>query len=42
MSETIRIRTTPNGNDTYVKVKIDQEFDFLEVLSLKIILLIWL
>ena len=36
MSETIRIRTTPNGNDTYVKVKIDQEFDFLEVLSLKI------
>lgn len=36
MSETIRIRTTPNGNDTYVKVKIDQEFDFIEVLSLQI------
>ena len=36
MSETIRIRTTPNGNDTYVKVKIEQDFDFLEVLSLKI------
>jgi len=36
MSETIRIRTTPNGNDSYLKVKIDQEFDFIEVLSLKI------
>ena len=36
MSETIRIRTTPNGEDKYLKVKIDQEFDFIEVLSMKI------
>jgi hypothetical protein len=36
MSETIRIRTTPNGSDKYVKVKLDQEFDFIEVLSMKI------
>jgi hypothetical protein len=36
MSETIRIRTTPNGSDNYLKVKIDQEFDFIEVLSMKI------
>ncbi len=36
MSETIRIRTTPNGSDKYVKVQIEQEFDFLEILSLKI------
>ncbi len=36
MSETIRIRTTPNGSDKYLKVKIEQEFDFIEVLSMKI------
>jgi hypothetical protein len=36
MSETIRIRTTPNGSDKYLKVKLDQEFDFIEVLSMKI------
>lgn len=36
MSNTIRIRTTPNDGDKYVKVKIDQEFDFIEILSLKI------
>ncbi len=36
MSKTIRIRTTPNGSDNYIKVKIDQEFDFIETLSLKI------
>ena len=36
MSETIRIKTTPNGSDKYLKVKIDQEFDFIEVLSMKI------
>jgi hypothetical protein len=36
MSKTIRIRTTPNGGDNYLKVKIDQEFDYLETLSLKI------
>lgn len=36
MSESIRIRTTPNGGDKYVKVKIDQDIDFVEILSLKI------
>jgi hypothetical protein len=36
MSNTIRIKTTPNGGDNYIKVKLEQEFDFLEVLSLKI------
>jgi hypothetical protein len=36
MSNSIRIRTTPNGNDNYVKVKLDQNFDFIEILSLKI------
>ncbi len=35
-NNTIRIRTTPDGKDKYVKVKLDQEFDFIEVLSLKI------
>ena len=36
MAETIRIRTTPNGEDNYIKVKIEQDFDFLEILSLNI------
>ena len=36
MSQSIRIRTKPNGTDNYVKVQINQEFDFIEVLSLKI------
>lgn len=36
MSKTIRIRTTPDGADKYVKLKLDQDFDFLEILSLKI------
>lgn len=35
-NNSIRIRTTPDGRDKYVKVKLDQEFDFIEVLSLKI------
>ena len=35
-NNTIRIRTTPDGKDKYVKVKLDQEFDFIEILSLKI------
>jgi hypothetical protein len=35
-NNTVRIRTTPNGTDKYLKVKLDQEFDFIEVLSLKI------
>lgn len=36
MSDSIRIRTTPNGDDKYLKVKLEQDFDFIEVLSLKI------
>lgn len=32
----IRITTTPNGSDKYIKVKLEQDFDFIEVLSLKI------
>jgi hypothetical protein len=36
MSNTVRIRTTPNGSDKYLKVKLDQDFDFVEILSLKI------
>lgn len=36
MSNTIRIRTTPNGEDKYLKLKLDQKFDFIEILSLKI------
>jgi hypothetical protein len=36
MSNTIRIRTTPNGSDKYLKVKLEQDFDFIEILSLKI------
>jgi hypothetical protein len=36
MSNTIRIRTTPNGGDKYLKLKLDQKFDFIEILSLKI------
>lgn len=36
MSNNIRIRTTPNGTDNYVSLKLDQEFDFIEILSLKI------
>lgn len=36
MSNTVRIRTTPNGSDKYLKVKLEQDFDFVEILSLKI------
>jgi hypothetical protein len=36
MSKSIRINTTPLGDDKHLKVKIDQDFDFLEILSLKI------
>ena len=32
----IRIRTTPLGSDKYVKINLSQNFDFLEILSLKI------
>ena len=36
MSNTIRINTTPNGSDKYLKVKLDQDFDFIEILSLRL------
>ena len=36
MSNSIRIRTTPLGEDKHLKVKIDQDFDYLEILSLKL------
>jgi hypothetical protein len=36
MSESIRIRTTPNGTDKFLSVKLEQDFDFIEILSLKI------
>lgn len=36
MSKTVRIRTTPDGADKYLKVNLLQDFDFLEILSLKI------
>jgi hypothetical protein len=36
MSKNLRIRTTPNGEDNYLKVKLEQDFDFIEILSLKI------
>ena len=35
-NNSIRIRTTTDNKDKFVKVKLDQEFDFIEVLSLKI------
>jgi hypothetical protein len=36
MSKSIRIRTTPNGGEKRILVPIEQEFDFIEILSLKI------
>lgn len=36
MSNSIRIRTTPNGSDKYLKVNLTQDFDFVEILSLNI------
>lgn len=36
MSESIRIKTTPLGKDQYLQVKVDQDFDFVKVLSLDI------
>ena len=35
-NKTIRIRTTPNGGDKYIKTNISQDFDFIEILSLRI------
>jgi len=36
MSENIRIRTSTDGTDKYLSLKIEQDFDFIEILSLKI------
>ena len=36
MSKSIRIRTTPNGDDKYLNLNLEQDFDFVEILSLKI------
>lgn len=36
MENTIRIRTTPNGGDKFIKANLEQKFDFIEILSLKI------
>jgi hypothetical protein len=36
MSNSIRIRTTPGGEDKYIKFKLEQDFDILEILSLKL------
>jgi len=36
MSNSYRIRTTP-GVDKSIKVRIDQEFEYLEILSLKVL-----
>tara|TARA_R110000796_G_scaffold219934_1_gene336020 strand:+ start:43139 stop:46447 length:3309 start_codon:yes stop_codon:yes gene_type:complete len=36
MAKNIRIRTNPNGGDSHVKIQLNQDFDFLEILSLKI------
>lgn len=36
MSKSLRIRTTPGGDDKYVKLSLEQDFDFIEILSLKL------
>jgi len=36
INNNVRIRTTPLGSDKYLKVNLNQNFDFLEILSLKI------
>ena len=36
MSNSLRIRTTPDGSDQYVKLKLDQDFDFVKILSLNL------
>jgi len=36
MSENIRIKTTPGGGESSVNLSINQKFDFIEILSLKI------
>ena len=36
MSDNIRIRTNPGSKETSVNVNVNQKFDFIEILSLKI------
>lgn len=36
MLDNIRIKTTPGGDNKFLKVKIKQDFDFIEILSLRI------
>jgi len=36
MSKTIRIKTTPGGDDKQINIDLNQDFDFIEVLSLKL------
>ena len=36
MSNNIRLRTTPGGVNQNINVSINQDFDFIEILSLKI------
>ena len=36
MSKSIRIRTTPGSDNQYLKFQLEQDFDFLEILSLKL------
>ena len=33
MSKSVRIRTTPNGEDKYVKVELKQDFEFSAVIT---------
>lgn len=35
-NNTIRLRTQPDGSDRYINFKLDQDFDFIEILSLKL------
>jgi len=35
-NNSIRIRTTPDNKDKFIKINLEQEFDFIEMLSLKI------
>ena len=36
LNKSIRLKTTPGGEDKNLSIKLEQNFDFLEVLSLKI------
>jgi hypothetical protein len=36
MNKNVRIRTKPNSGDKHIKFQLNQDFDFLEILSLKI------